>query len=241
MIFACGLILFATHALQALEKRSPFDVPLAILTPSFNPDGSLNEVFVMFDRDLEGWGIARIDDRYVKDSRSMRLDYLHREIAQRAFLLSPFETEVLDKVCQSLITTLQIYERDLAASRWGRLHYLDAHLVYFFRGFYHLFCAARNSPETLARVAAIEDSLFVSSTESAITDRRIALWRSNPDHIIKLRIAAKELIFQIKQWQKKELKNHKRDVWEDKSRDFAKTYELFIRLYCNVPASPAKR
>lgn len=57
----------------------------------------------------------------------------------------------------------------------------------------------------------------------------------NSDHVMKLRISAKELVFQIEQWQEKELDNPKRDAWEDNSRKFAEFYDLFIRLYFNLP------
>jgi hypothetical protein len=82
-------------------------------------------------------------------------------------------------------------------------------------------------------VTCIADSLYDRSPESPKSDKRITQWRETTDHVIKLRIAAKELIFQIKQWQKKELDNQKQTSWEDQSGDFVHAYEFFIRLYFN--------
>jgi len=242
-LIACGLFLISATDLFALEKRSAYDIPLALLSPRFNPDGTLDEVFVTFGSESEGWAISCLDDRYVAVNMNglTRKDVVYREEPEYAQLITPFEAEVLDKVCQSFIKTLQIYERDLAGFRGDRLRYLDPHFISFFRNFHHLVCAARNSPNALPRDTYIEDSLYEISDTSEKTDKRIELWRENPDQIIKLRIASKELIFQIKQWQKKELRNAKRDVWEDNSKKFVEIYELFLRLYFNIPTSPEKR
>jgi hypothetical protein len=240
-LIACGLLLQVAFSLKAFEKRSAFDIPLPYLCLSLNSDSTLDEVFVSFGHDLEGWGISPINDRYVNNSSSVHKESVYKELPEYAQLLSPFETKVLDRVCESFIATLQTYENDLANSRWDRLRYLDPYFNSFFRGFFHLYNAALKATDLLPPVVYIDDSLLTSLSDSAKTDQRIAMWQHTPDHSIKLRIAAKELIFQIKQWQKKELRNVKRDVWEDKSWDFLKAYELFIRLYFNIPASPTKR
>ena len=205
------------------------------MTAAFNDNGDLDEVFVTFQGSDEGWALGRGDDRYVKDGKKMRIDHAQKETPAQAYLLSPFEAKVLSNVCDKLVQTLEHLEKDLKGNNWDRLLYLDSYFPSFLKNFYYLNCAARNSMQALPASTCIDDSLYETRTDSPKSDQRISKWRDKPDHTIKLRIAAKELVFQIQQWQNKELDNSRRDVWEDNSKKFVESYELFIKLYFNIP------
>lgn len=218
------------------EKRKAFSVPLPLLTASFR-DGLIEEVFVSFEDSHEGWAITPGNDRYVKDDRKIRLDHTYRESVTQTRLLSNFEASLLNRVCESFSETLEIFERDLNSSKWGRCLYLDYWMPVFIRNFYYLFSVARNSNDLLPKVICVADSLYDTSPNSTISDIRIDYWRKNPDHVLKLRITVKELIFQIKSWQQKELANPQRDVLADHSKGFIQALELFTRFYFNLPSS----
>ncbi|NLP03659.1 MAG: hypothetical protein GX089_14285 [Fibrobacter sp.] len=232
-VFFVAAVISITWA--ELERRKEFDLHLPLISTTIKPNGEIDEVFVTYENSHEGWGISPGDDRYVKDNRKLRLDHTFREIPQQAYLLSPFEAELINRVAGDLKEVVTILERDLKGERWDRVLYLDAHLPHFLKNFYYLICSARCSYKALPVVTAIADSLFENSVTSKKSDIRIRKWRLIPGQIMKLRIAAKELAFQIEQWQKKELANPKRDAWEDSSKKFAESYELFVRLYFNLP------
>jgi hypothetical protein len=218
-----------------VEKRRPFQVPLAIITPAFNSDGKLEEVFVTFEGQHEGWAVSFADDRYVKDTKRIRIDHTYKETPTQYYLISPFEAEVLNRVCLSWEETLKIFEHQLKNNDWGRCLYLDAYFPPFLKGFYYLYCSSKSSFSVLPQITNINDSLFENSFNSMKSDNRIAAWRSNNEHIIKLRIAAKELDYQIEKWRKTDLDNPSRDAWEDHSKEFINSFELFVRLYFNLP------
>ncbi|HEX2959631.1 MAG TPA: hypothetical protein VHO70_22535, partial [Chitinispirillaceae bacterium] len=64
-------------------------------------------------------------------------------------------------------------------------------------------------------------------------------WQSQKDYIMKLRIVAKELAFQLKQWESKEL-SAKRSVDLEKSADIEQMLDIFIKVYFNIPADTKK-
>lgn len=233
------LVVFITiicNFIVKAEKPRAFSIPLPLITTSFR-DSLVEEVFVSFGDSHEGWAIAPGNDRYVKDDRKIRLDHTYRESVTQTRLLSSFEASLLNRVCESFSETLEIFEKDLNSSRWGRCLYLDYWMPVFIRNFYYLFSVARNSNDLLPKVICVADSLYDTSPNSSISDMRIDFWRENPEHVLKLRIAIKELIYQIKLWQQKELANPQRDVLSDHSKGFIQALELFTRLYFNLPAS----
>lgn len=218
-----------------VEKRHPFHVPLAILTPAFSSDDKFEEVFVTFEGRNEGWAVSFGDDRYVKDTKRIRIDHTFKENPTQYYLISPFEAEVLDKVCLSLEATLKIFDHQLKNEDWGKCLYLDGSFPPFLKGFYYLFCSSKSSYSALPNILNINNDLFENSFNSEKSDRRIAAWRNNKDQIIKLRIAAKELDYQIEKWRKADLDNSSRDAYEDHSKEFISALELFVRLYFNLP------
>jgi len=230
------LLVSITLPVPGEQQRKEFNVPLPFLSVAFDNAENFQEVFITYGSIHEGWAIGDIDDRYVKDTRRLRLDHLHKELPRQAYMLSPFEVEVLDRVCNSFYSALSTFENDLRDRKWDRVAYIDMYFPVVFRGFYWLFTAAKNNREALPKVTDIDTTFFDNSLSTVPrSDARIGTWQKNPEHVIKLRIAAKELQFQIKKWQKADLNLGKRDPWEDNSLDLVQTYELFIRLYFNLP------
>jgi hypothetical protein len=239
-LFAWLLLLSTVLPSFSAQLRKQFDIPLPFLTVAVDSKGNFQEVFLTYGSVHEGWAVADIDDRYVKDTRKLRLDHFYREVPTQAHLLSPFEVEIMNRVCESFCATLLIFDQDLQFRRWDKVSYLDIYLPVFLKGFYWLFTAAKNSRTALPRITDIDTSLYdQSEVKVPRSDARVAIWQKNPDHVIKLRIAAKELTFQIKKWQKKDLNLKKRDPWDDNSAGFVQMYELFFRLYFNIP--PGKK
>jgi hypothetical protein len=218
-----------------LQKRHPFPIPLALITTLFDSDNNFVEAFVTYGSSSEGWAIGLIDDRYVKDTRRERVDHFYRERPGSAYRLSPFEATVMEKVCKRFEETLIIYEKDVRYGKWGRLLYLDGYFPTFFRGFFYLYCGAHNSLSALPKVTRVADSLYDESMFSPKSDQRVNLWQMNPEQALKLRIAAKELAFQTKQWRMRVLTIPEMDPRQDRSKNFRESYELFIRLYFNLP------
>jgi len=234
-----AVLMTLVFALDAQETPKSFPVPLANVIPFFDSNsGRLDEVLITYGRNNEGWTISDLSDRYVKDTRRRSKEHIHREIPHSANLVTSFEAEQLNKVCRTFTQTLVGLEKDLARKNWGKCMYLDSHLSFFLRGFYYLVNAAHRSTTTLPKVTCISDSLFDTSPNSPKSDRRVHAWRDTPEHIIKLRISIRELVYQIKLWQKKDLANPKRNIWEDHSKKFAQAYELFIRYYFNFIPLP---
>jgi hypothetical protein len=225
-------------------KRTAFSIPLARLSVSFD---ERTHVFEKVKVSLGGsddnssdecWIIAPITDYEIKVTHEGRQKFVHTEAPDKAYIISDFEAEILNKVSKSFISTLEIFEKDLQKNRFDRCLYLDAYFPRFLKGFYYLYCAARNSPYALPRSACIPDSLFDISLTSTKSDERIKTWQGLPDHIIKLRIITKELIYQIKEWQKKEIENPSRNVEVPAGKVFEEAFTLFVKIYFNMKPSP---
>jgi hypothetical protein len=223
------------------QKRRPFHIPLPLITLLFDGDNSFEEAFVTFGGSGEGWAIGTVTDRYVKDTKKERVDHFYREMVTGSYYLSPFEAGVLERVSKKFEETLIIYEKDLKNGNWDRLLYLDGYFPSYFRGFFYLYCAAHNSFSALPKVTRISDTLYEESINSYKTDQRVQIWQDNPEHVVKLRIATKELLYQMKEWRTKSLDVTELDLRHDKSKKFRETYELFIRLYFNLPPASVIR
>jgi hypothetical protein len=153
-------------------------------------------------------------------------------------MISDFEADVLNRVCKTMIPTLETFERDLQHERWDKLLYLDSFFPRFLKGFYYLYCAARNSPYALPKSVCIPDSLYDISLTSPKSDERIRMWQTQNNQIIKLRIVSKELVYQIKEWQKQELDNQRRNPEVSSGKKFEEAFTLFVKLYFNVQPLP---
>jgi hypothetical protein len=233
---------FITAALASVTGQDipkQYAVPLAMVIPFFNSaTGELDEVLIKYGRDNIGWTISDGDDRYIKDTERMSREHTHRELMHVATYLSPFEAEQINKVCHSFVRTLNILERDLETDRWDRCLYLDNTLAFFLRGFYYLLSAARRSRTYLPVETCIKESMFDSPADSTRSRKRIHDLRNDTERVIKLRISIRELVFQLEQWQKKELDNPARDMWTDNSGNFVQAYVLFIHYYFNILPLP---
>ncbi len=220
---------------QQLQRRRAFDIPLPQMT--YHTDSSSNsfEIFVVFDGSREGWGISTGNDRYVKDTRKIRMDHTYRELPSQVTFISNFEAGVLAEVCGRFATTLLMLEKDLKSKHWDKCLFLDAYLPNFLKRFHYLICAAEASPDALPKVTRINDTLFECSENSLKSDRRIQQWQSDTSHTVKLRIASKEFAYQLNKWKNNVLLSQERDLWDNKTDGLFTVYELFVRLYFNLP------
>jgi hypothetical protein len=228
---------------EELGKRSSFSIPLARLSVSFDERTHVFEkVKVSFDSDDDPADeyalIEPVSDYEIKNTRDGRQKAIHTEAPDKAFIISDFEAKILYKTCKSFVNTLEILEKDVQKLHWDRCLYLDAYFPRFLKGFYYLYCAARNSPYALPKSACIPDSLYDVSLTSPKSDGRIKSWQLKPDHIIKLRIIMKELIYQIKNWQKKELDNPNRNVEVPGGKKFEEAFTAFVKIYFNSGPLP---
>ena len=80
----------------------------------------------------------------------------------------------------------------------------------------------------------VSDALFDVSLNSKKSDQRIGRWLEKKDYVIKLRIVTKELIYQMKTWQKKDLSKYKKKTNLEYSESLKETYSLFVRMYFNL-------
>jgi uncharacterized glyoxalase superfamily protein PhnB len=216
-------------------QRQEYDIPLARLSVSFDEEtNNFDKVKVSFGDEPHHAQITRLDDMYTKVTRDGRERSMYPESPDLAFMISTFEAEQLDQVCETLVESLKQFEANLQKEKWGKCVYFDAYFPKFLKGFYYLYCAARNAPSALPRWACIPDSLFDVSLTSTKSDERVNMWRTRDDYAVRLRIAARELIYQTGVWRKKELQNTKRDTMVSYGVDFEKAYSLFVKIYFNL-------
>ncbi len=220
----------ATEPPPAIERKS-YNIPLANLSVSSDDAGHFEKVKISYGRDRNYAAIGRYDDMYVIYRRNGRERHKHRESFELAFRISEFEAEHLEEVSESFVDALKQFEKNLQKQRWGKCAYFDAFFPRFLKGFYFLYCAARNNPKALPRIAYLPDSLWESSLSSPLTDQRIHIWRTRDDYLVRLRIATKELIYQLEKWNKKELRNKKRNPDVSYGKDLEEAYAIFIKMY----------
>jgi hypothetical protein len=219
---------------QVPEQRTAFTIPLPKLYVA-KSNGSA-EVRIQFNDSKDQFIIAGMDDSHIIDTRMGRETRIYAESITKAYGLSDFEARQMDKVAKALLKTLDMLEHDLQHSRWDRCLYLDAFFPRFMQAYYYLYCTARNSGNALPRSCRIPDDSFDVSVNSLKSDARIQCWRTSPDHIIKFRIIIKELIYQIKLWQKSELQNLKRNPDQAGCAKFEEAYGIFVKMYfCDKP------
>jgi len=211
-----------------VAPRTQFKVPLAKIAVTFNnATNKYDQVRINFD-DGESYIIAPGDDMLSKKGSESTV---YRELQQTAYQLSDFEAKTISRVCRTLIATLEEYETILKNEAWGKALYLDSYFPRFLRGFHVMMCAAKESREALPRAALVPEDAFDNSENSPKSDERIEMWKSDKDRIIKLRIASKELVSQIKLWQKDELNDPKRNPEISASGNFERTFTAFVKNY----------
>ncbi len=227
---------------QTPGKRTPYGIPLANLGVSFNEQtDQFEKVKVSFgSSEDESYYvlICPVADFEIKVTKDGRQKIIHNEAPDKAYMISEFEADVLNKVCKTFIPTLETFERDLQHERWDKVLYLDSFFPRFLRGFYYLYCAARNSPYALPKGICIPDSVYDISLTSPKSDERVRTWQTQNNQVIKLRIISRELVYQIKEWQKQELDNPKRNPEVSYGKKFEEAFALFVKLYFNMQPLP---
>lgn len=230
----CMIVISIYFLTAAVMPRAVFTIPLTNISYTAPHDSVEERVSIWFDKVDEWWEVTHNVQKHIKEKDMNTEEEVFTKPSSQGLLLSPVEAQLISKICKGLIKTLEGFEHDLKNNRWDKCLYLDSYLSSFFHEFYHLYSVCHSSTNALPAVTSITDSLYDRSPESPKSDKRITAWRQTTDHVIKLRIAAKELVYQIKQWQKKELDEPEKTTWEDQSGDFVQAYELFVRLYFNL-------
>jgi hypothetical protein len=64
------------------------------------------------------------------------------------------------------------------------------------------------------------------------------MWQTQNDQLLKLRIVAKELVYEVKEWQKKEIDSPGRNKEISYGKKFEEAYTLFVKLYFNFQPLP---
>ena len=215
-----------------LESRTPFKIPLAKITIAFDEQTKgYNQVRVSFDESGSYAVIAPGDDKLVKKGKNSDETVTYKEIPEKAYQISDFEAKQIGAVCRTLVPTLGEFENSLKNQAWGIVLFLDAYFPRFLRGFHVMICAAKGSVEALPRSALVSEDDYDVSENSPKSDMRVNMWRSSDDNIMKLRIAARELTHQTKEWQKKELDNSKRNPEFSYSTEFDRAFTAFVKNY----------
>lgn len=235
VVFAIGAFaVFSFGASSELAPRESYITGLPKIAVAINDTTrKCNRVRVSFDRSDDYVLISEFDDIYVKLTRNGLEKTVFRESMEKSYQLTSFEIMQIDKVCSDFIKSLEEFEKNLQNERWGRCLFLDAYLPNFLNGFYYLMLVARNNSEDVPIEAKIDESVFDVSLNSVKSDARVRTWCSTVEYIVSLRIAAKELIYQTRVWQKKELANQKRDPELPQDSDFFKALIFFERIYFN--------
>lgn len=220
---------------QKLGKRTSYTIPLIKLSVvSKKNDPETKQVRVAIDGNKEYALISGMNDIHMKLTKKGKERTTYAESPASAFTLTDFEAKQFIRVVESLIATLEILERDLGKKRWDRCLYLDSFFPRFLKGYHFLSCSVFNSGSALPRNAMVSDALFDVSLNSKKSDQRIGRWLEKKDYVIKMRIVTKELIYQMKTWQKKDLNNYKKKTNLEYSESLKETYSLFIRMYFNL-------
>ncbi|MFP4014381.1 MAG: hypothetical protein ACLFVQ_09875 [Chitinispirillaceae bacterium] len=229
---------FAQQPLK-LAPRKEFNIPLAKLRVAFDEQtGQKDMVRISFGRSDEQIIITTLNDYVEKRKKHGKKTVTYRESVEKAYQLSDFEAKHINNVCKTMQKTLHYLEGDLKRKRWGKCLYLDAYLPRFLDGFHTLICAAKSSADALPRHAKAPPDAYDISENSPKSDKRINSWRADEDKRMKLRIATKELIYQIKRWRKKELNNRKRNKALSYSDNFDRAFTAFVHTYFGLDVKP---
>ncbi|MBD3420697.1 MAG: hypothetical protein GF398_11320 [Chitinivibrionales bacterium] len=225
------------HLLSAglTGEREAYKIPLPNLSIGYDKEThDFERVRISFEGEDDHAYITRLNDTYIKMTRNGREKTIYPESYARAHNLTEFEVEQLDKIVKALISTLKDFESNLQKKKWGKCLYLDGFFPKFINSFYFLYSAARNSMNVLPSEALPTDKHFDPSLRSPKSDKRIAWWKKHPEHRLKLRIACKELIYQLEKWQKKELRNRRRDIDVSYGDDMEESLTIFVKFYFNL-------
>ncbi len=217
-----------------LSTRVQYNLAIPKISIGFDKDAkTCSRVRIFFDKADDFYVITQTDDMFVKVGKNGQEKKVFREPESKAYQLTDFEVTQIDKVCKGFITTLEQFEKDLQNENWGKCLYLDAFFPNFLNGFYYMMLMAKAGSEDVPSDARIDDALYDISLTSSKTENRIRTWCASMEYIVSLRIAAKELAYELKSWQKKELTNSKRDPEISQDSGMFKSLVFFEKLYFN--------
>jgi hypothetical protein len=220
-------------------KRSPYSVPLAKLSVALDEEThDLKSVRIFYEGSDDYSVITPYDDEHIHMTAQGREKEVHREQPELAYLTSEFELGELEHVNRTFIAALAIMENDLHHQRWDRLLYLDSYLPRFLRGYANLCDGIREFHDPMPRNARIPEEAFDVSINSPKSDDRINMWKNETDYAIKLRIVAKELAFQLKEWNAidKAKKLNASDLFL--ATKVKEAFGLFVHIYFNIKPPP---
>ncbi len=244
MIFLVQLVFQANpDKNQSIKKlpRDPFEIQLANLSATINEkNGECEKVRITYPDSKDQVIITATDDIFIKFTRNGNEKTVYRENINSAYTISAFEAKHLKLVSKSLLTTLEEFEEDLQNNRWGKCLFLDSYFPRFLKGYYYLFCLSMSTSDVLPESVNVADSLYDISLNSDKSDIRLNKWQSTDDYIVKLRIATKELIYQIKLWQQEISKKEKNNSEITVSKEFARSLGLFASIYFNESVQQKK-
>lgn len=219
----------------ALDRRQEFSIPLAkISVGTDSSTGKYCKAKIIGSDEREQAIITGENDIAIKLTKEGTEKTLFREDASGSYQISKFEAQEIAKVCKSLVQTLEIFERDLKDEKFDQIRYLDGYFPKFLKNFKILLQLAQNGTEFRQINLMIPDTAFDVSLSSLKTDIRIKRWQLQKDYIMKVRIAAKELIFQLKEWESKELAG-KQTPDVTKNAKAEEILDLFINVYFGPP------
>ncbi|MBN2036955.1 MAG: hypothetical protein JW768_09465 [Chitinispirillaceae bacterium] len=239
LLFLCGVLAQKGAETHKLLPREKFKLELPKITVSVDYiTKDFNGTRLTFSNSNDQVFIGTINDMYIKNSSRGSDKTLYSESPEKASFLTKFEIKYITKVNKEFIKTLDLFDKLLQKKEWAKCRYLDGYFPNFLNGYYYFIGAARSSSCALPRAARIPEQAYDVSLSSPKTDWRINHWQFNPEHIIKLRISAKELSYQLGVWQKLlEKRKNNEDIVTPKEMEEA--FIIFVRLYFNLkPPSP---
>lgn len=236
LIFSAGV--FAAFSFYAFSTdfstRVEYDLAIPKISIGLeNENNTCSRVRIYFDKADDFYVLTQTDDMFVKVGRNGQEKKVFREPEFKSYQLTDFEAAQIDKVCKGFIATLEQFEKDLQNENWGKCLYLDAFFPNFMNGFYYMLLMAKAGSEDVPADAKIDEKLYDISLTSSKTEDRIRAWCVSMEYIVSLRIAAKELAYELKNWQKKELTNAKRDPEFTQDSGVFKSLVFFENLYFN--------
>jgi hypothetical protein len=234
-----SLFSFTTHIYSQSQSntecapREQFAIELPKISFSINESTKeCEKVKIVFNGSDDQIVLTSIDDTYIKHTKYGTERTVYREKYEFAYRLSGFEKEQLNKICEHFKETLALFDKNIQNQRWGKCLYLDAYFPRFLSGFYYVLCMTL-SKEDIPEKIRINEELFDVSEMSWKSDQRINKWRSSEDYATKLRISAKELIFQIDKFQKRSLQKKDNNDQVTIDSAFLDVLCLFEKLYFN--------
>jgi hypothetical protein len=215
-----------------LAERTPYSIPLVKL--SLMKDRTA----IRISKNDDDYAIiGLLDDVIIKNTKDKKTTVTFREFSNQAHYLSDFEARYLIIVSQSLVAALEELERNLQQKKWGQCLYLDAFLPKFLRNFYMLIGITQNNVFKYSDIICTFEQKFDISLSSPRSDERISLFKNDNDRLLKLRIASKEVAYQLRLWEKKELSNTNRNLEISLSTKVEESLEFFIKIYFGISSS----